>query len=256
MLNDITPVILTFNEQQNIARTLSQLSWATDIVVVDSGSTDSTREILRDFENVRVFERVFDTHATQWNYAMTDTEIKSDWVLALDADYVLSRELVEEIRAINPSSETIGYLVKFSYCIAGKPLRGSLYPPVNVLFRKDAANFIQDGHTHRVKLAGSFDKLNSVIFHDDRKPLKHWIKSQKNYAALEAELISSSPFSKLDWPDRIRKFIIFAPILAPLYALFAKGVVINGVRGLRYAGERFIAEFLLSLNLLEKLFKK
>ena len=93
----ITPVILTFNEAPNIARTLGKLGWARDIVVVDSGSTDATLGIAGQFANVRVFHRDFESHAAQWTYALTRTGIATDWVLALDADYVLSDALVEEL---------------------------------------------------------------------------------------------------------------------------------------------------------------
>lgn len=65
MLDQITPVLLAYNEEQNIARTLSHLTWAKDVVVVDSGSTDGTLERLERFSNVRVFSRRFDTHAAQ-----------------------------------------------------------------------------------------------------------------------------------------------------------------------------------------------
>ena len=54
MLNEITPVLLTFNEAANIGRTLSCLTWAKDIVIVDSGSTDETISIVARFPQVRV----------------------------------------------------------------------------------------------------------------------------------------------------------------------------------------------------------
>src|SRR5262249_31194477 len=90
MLEHITPVVLTFNEEQNIARTMSQLRWAKDIVVVDSGSTDEPLAMLTEFPNVRVFNRRFDPHATQWRYGVEETQITTDWILRLDADYQLS----------------------------------------------------------------------------------------------------------------------------------------------------------------------
>ena len=57
MLDHITPVLLTYNEEQNIGRTLSRLKWAKDVVVVDSGSTDRTLTIIAAYPNVRVFKR-------------------------------------------------------------------------------------------------------------------------------------------------------------------------------------------------------
>src|SRR5258708_5729935 len=97
MLDEITPVLLTYNEEQNIGRTLSRLGWAKDIIVVDSGSTDRTLAILAACSNVRMFNRRFDTHANQWRYAIEETQIATDWILRLDADYQLSDALVSEL---------------------------------------------------------------------------------------------------------------------------------------------------------------
>src|SRR5512143_2622752 len=94
MPDRITPLILTWNEEANIARTLDKLRWAREVVVVDSGSTDGTRAICESFPNVRVVVRPFDSHAAQWNFGLKETGIVSDWVLALDADYVLTDDLV------------------------------------------------------------------------------------------------------------------------------------------------------------------
>ena len=83
MIQQVTPLILTFNEAPNIARTLDRLSWAGDVVVVDSFSTDETGAILARFPNVRVFQRAFDTHAQQWNFALGETGIATPWIVAL-----------------------------------------------------------------------------------------------------------------------------------------------------------------------------
>ena len=102
MTSAITPLVLTFNEAPNIARTLSRLSWAKDIVVVDSCSTDGTREIAAAHPGVRVFQHAFTTHAEQWNFGLQETGIATEWVLALDADFVLSDELIGELGAMAP----------------------------------------------------------------------------------------------------------------------------------------------------------
>src|SRR5436189_3314309 len=97
MLDHITPVLLTFNEEPNIARTLARLEWAKDIVVVDSGSTDATRAILAKFPNVRVFDRRFESHANQWRFATEETQIGTSWILRLDADYEVLKPLIMEL---------------------------------------------------------------------------------------------------------------------------------------------------------------
>jgi glycosyltransferase involved in cell wall biosynthesis len=81
ILEKITPLILTYNEENNISRTLEKLKWASKIIVIDSYSTDKTLEILSQYPQVEVFPRKFDTHATQWNYGLE--KVVTEWVLSL-----------------------------------------------------------------------------------------------------------------------------------------------------------------------------
>ena len=134
MLDQITPVILTYNEAPNIGRTLERLAWARDIVVVDSFSDDETLAIVDGTPRVRIFQREFDCHENQWNFALAETGISSEWVLALDADYLLTPELVTELDALRPEPGIAGYRARFVYCVNGRRLRGSAYPPVTVLY--------------------------------------------------------------------------------------------------------------------------
>src|SRR5215203_4211762 len=145
MLDQITPLILTYNEAPNIARALGGLSWAREIVVVDSFSDDETVHIANTFPNVRVVQRAFDCHRNQWEFGLTESGISTPWVLALDADYVVSNDLVAELEKLQPDTHTAGYRAKFVYCINGKQLRSGIYPPVTVLYRRESASYIQDG---------------------------------------------------------------------------------------------------------------
>ena len=122
MLEQITPLILTYNEAPNIARVLEKLRWARRIVVLDSGSDDTTAEIARGFANVELYQRRFDTHARQWNFGLQECGIDSEWVLALDADYVLTDSLVAELRSLQPGTEVSGFRARFRYLVSGRPL--------------------------------------------------------------------------------------------------------------------------------------
>src|SRR6185295_16127350 len=108
MLDQITPLILTYNEAPNIARSLAALTWANDIVVVDSFSDDDTVAIAKLVPHVRVFQRAFDNHRNQWEFGLQETGISTPWVLALDADYVVSNELANELEHLRPSVVTVG----------------------------------------------------------------------------------------------------------------------------------------------------
>src|ERR1051325_5963665 len=132
MLDQITPLVLTYNEAANIGRTLEQLRWAKDIVVVDSFSNDQTLEIAANFPQVRVYQREFDTHEHQWNFGLSETGISSEWVLALDADYVLTEEFSAALRTLHAQPDVNGYRARFIYCINGKRLKSGVYPPVTV----------------------------------------------------------------------------------------------------------------------------
>ena len=109
MLADITPVILTYNEAANIGRSLERLAWAREVVVVDSGSTDETLAIAARFSNVRTVHRPFDTHAEQWRFATGETGVATDWVLRLDADYLMDQALHDEIAALAPVADLAAY---------------------------------------------------------------------------------------------------------------------------------------------------
>src|SRR5258705_4385454 len=126
MLDQITPLILTYNEAPNIARTLEKLRWARDIVVVDSFSNDDTAEIAKSFSSVRLHQREFDSHQNQWNFGLRETGLTTPWVLALDADYVLTDEFIAELKLLQPDTATSGYRAHFIYCIKGKRLRSGI----------------------------------------------------------------------------------------------------------------------------------
>src|SRR6516165_2599530 len=88
VIDGITPILITFNEAPNIARTLDKLTWARRIVLVDSGSTDGTLEILARYPRIALFSRAFDNFADQCNFGLAQVQTK--WALSLDADYELS----------------------------------------------------------------------------------------------------------------------------------------------------------------------
>ncbi|MEK6285239.1 MAG: glycosyltransferase family 2 protein [Acidobacteriota bacterium] len=253
MLDQITPVILTYNEAPNIGRTLEQLQWARDIVVVDSFSDDETLAVAGRTSQTRVVQREFDCHESQWNFALNETGIASEWVLALDADFVLTPELVEELSKLTPGGETAGYRARFVYCVSGRPLRGSAYPPVTVLFRRDGASYLQDGHTQRVLVQGEVVDLRAPILHDDRKSFDRWLRSQARYMKLEAAKLGQSAWGDLEWADRLRKTRILAPFAVLFYCLFIKGAILDGRAGFYYAFQRLLSELILSLYLIEAL---
>jgi glycosyltransferase involved in cell wall biosynthesis len=248
MLAQITPLVITYNEACNIQRTVEKLSWARRIVVVDSGSTDGTLDILARYEPVEIVSRPFDDFAGQCNFGLS--QIGSPWVLSLDADYVLTDELIDEIDALRPDPTTMGYRSSFIYCIQGRPLRGSLYPPRVVLYRTQSARYAQKGHAHRLEIGGTIEPLRGQIRHDDRKPLARWLESQRTYARTEADhLLGGAPVRGV---DRLRRMAWPAPIAVMFYVLIVKRCALDGWPGWYYALQRLIAEAVLALEIVER----
>lgn len=250
MLGKITPLILTYNEAPNIDRTLQQLTWANQIIIIDSYSTDETLEIISKYPQAQVFQRQFDTHATQWNYGLE--QVSTEWVLSLDADYYLTDELIAELKQLKRDRAIDGYFIHFKYCVFGKPLRGTILPPRQALFRKAKSTYIDDGHTQLLQVKGNSATLNNYIYHDDRKPLSRWLWAQDRYMKIEVKKLLTTPASELSLGDKIRQQKIIAPFIIFFYCLILKQGIFDGWAGWYYAFQRMLAETLLSIRLIEQ----
>jgi len=250
-LDEITVLVLTYNEAQNIERTLTALSRFRYVVVLDSGSNDETAAIVESFANTRLVTRPFDTHSNQWNFGINECGIETPWVLALDADYNLPKALVDEISNLVPG-QNVGYEASFDYSVFGRLLKGTLYPPVTVLFRKEAAHYVQGGHTQRLQTNGELGRLRTRIIHDDRKPLSRWFVSQQKYAKLEADFLFQTPKEKLRFTDRLRRSGWPTPIIILIYTLLVNRCIFDGWAGWYYALQRMIAEGMIAAEVLDR----
>jgi len=245
----VTAMVITYNEEVNLRSCLDALRWVPRILVIDSGSTDATLDIARQYPQVEIVERPFDDFATQCNFGLA--RIETRWVLSLDADYELSESLVTEIAALREGN-VAGYSAAFIYRMYGRPLRGSLYPPRVVLYRKDAAAYRNEGHAHRVGIAGRVANLRGRILLDDRKPLARWLQSQQRYARCEADYLLATPRASLGRVDRIRLMGWPAPILVFFYTLVGKRCALDGWAGWLYVLQRTLAEVALALEIVDR----
>ncbi len=249
-IEEITVLLLTYNEQENIGNVLKKLSWAKQILVIDSGSTDDTLRLLEETPNLRYLYRKFDSFAQQCNFGLA--QIKTDWVLSLDADYLLSDALIEEIQHLDPDPEIAGYRVGFIYAVYGKPLRGTIYPPRTVLYRRRAAHYVDEGHGHRVSIAGRVSDLQGKIIHDDRKPLDRWFSAQCTYARREADYLEQLEAGEGDRADQLRKKLWLMPGIVFFYTLLYKGCILDGWPGWFYVMQRTLVEFMIAVALLDR----
>jgi len=212
-LSLVTPMVLTYNEEVNIDRVLTNLTWAERVLVIDSFSTDNTLDILKKYPNVHLVQRKFDSFAAQCNYGLG--LISTDWVLSLDADYVLTSEFIAEVKRILDNPKHKAYQSEFKFCVFGKPLRSDNTTARTVLYRTEDAYYINTGHQHRIQLAHEVGNIKSKILHDDRKSLSRWLGAQDRYLKIEARL----------W--------------------------LNGWRGWFYTMQRTLVEILLAIRMIE-----
>lgn len=250
-LDQITPLLITYNEDANIGRTLEGLLWAQRIVVVDSGSTDRTLELLAAMPQVEVVHRVFDSFAAQCTFGLG--LVHTPWCLSLDADHCLTPAFQAELVALIPTipSDVSAIRCPFRYLVAGKPLRGTLLPPRFSLIRPNGGVYVDDGHAHHFVPRSRTLTMQEPLLHDDRKPLSRWLSSQQRYLHQEASKLLTTPRYQLSFQDRIRKRKVIAPFAVLILCLIWHRGLLDGWRGWFYAFQRMYAELLLSLMLWE-----
>ncbi|NCD68391.1 glycosyltransferase family 2 protein [Mucilaginibacter agri] len=242
-------LILTKNEEPNLKRVLDKLTWLDKVVVLDSFSTDGTLKIAAQYPNLQVHQRIFDTHANQWNYGLDLLETK--WVLSLDSDYVLPEDFIAETKQIIATGEKAAYEAGFEFLVFGHRLKRNNTQPRPVLFTKADCRYFDDGHTQRLRINGETGSYKTLIWHDDRKALTRWLSNQSGYSLKECKMLLETDNSKLGLNSKLRKTKIFAPFLVFFYCLFAKGLIFKGWAGWHYTLQRTMVEMLLAIRLIE-----
>lgn len=246
-------LILTKNEEPNISRVLDKLQWLEKVLILDSHSTDNTIAIVESYPNVEVAYRNFDSFARQCNYGLS--VMNSEWVLSLDADYVLTDGFIEETKEILSANDPdiSAVFARFEFLIHGRELRGNNTTPRAVLFRRSRCSYFDDGHAHRLQINGETAEYKSKILHDDRKSLSRWLSNQDSYSRKECDkLLDISDPASMSVINKIRRTKVFSPILVFFYCLFVKGLFLNGWAGWYYTMQRTMVEMLFALRLIEE----
>ena len=221
MRPSITATVISFNENEKIRDCLRSLSWVDEIVVVDSGSTDGTVEIAKSFGAHVVF-RPFDTFASQKNTAASLAS--NDWILNLDADERVSRDLY---RAISEATFDVdAYDIPRVGDFLGRPVRPMhraspelhtrLYDRRRCAFNSVAVHEVVTGYRVKGQLAGD-------LLHEGFRSLENLIGRFNTYSSL---LVEETPHTR---PSVMR--LLLRPIARLLWGLFVRGAVMDGQRG-------------------------
>jgi glycosyltransferase involved in cell wall biosynthesis len=201
----LSVAIITLNEESNLARTLSSVQFADEIIVVDSGSTDRTCEIAASFK-AKLYLEPWKGFAAQKNSAIE--KCTGTWILSLDADEELTPELQAEIRTLLPYEPVIdAYLLRRRNLFLGRWIRhGGYYPdPKLRLFRRHAANFapaarFTDRPVHEtMAFDGSLETLNGDLIHHAYPTIESYIDHMDRYSTLGAQIVVSKGKTSKSW---------------------------------------------------------
>lgn len=206
---DITVIILTYNEEKHIDRCIHSISdTAKEIFIVDSFSSDQTVEIAKSL-GASVWQREFVNHAEQFNWALDNLPIQTEWVMRLDADEYLEPQLVAEIKQVLPqlSDDVHGVYLKRKVLFMGKWIRfGGFYPHILLrIWRRGRARSEQrwmDEHI-MVQPGSKTINLRQNMVDDNHKGITFWINKHNSYATREMVEMLNEKYSLLPHDDSI-----------------------------------------------------
>ena len=212
--SSVAAIILTKNEEQNIADCLKGLIGADEIIIVDSNSSDRTREIASRYTDKIYVKEIDDGFGAQRNFAIEKAH--TEWILFIDADERVSQELWEEIvRSITTEKYNI-YLLPRLTIFLGKPIYhcGWFEPDNGRLFRKGYARY-NNSYVHEElifeEVAG---RLSNSLYHKTYRDASHHLEKLNLYTSLTAEDFYKKGvrlrFSNYMWYFVIKPLLVFA----------------------------------------------
>jgi glycosyltransferase involved in cell wall biosynthesis len=266
----ISALVLTLNEEVNIARCLRSLTWCDDVVVLDSYSTDRTIEIARSF-NARVVQRSFDNWSNHQNWANQNISFKHPWVYYSDADEVIPVDLRNEMLDVvsRADDSCAAYRLRYRNFFRGRWIRHcGIYPVwVTRLFRPQRIKWERlvnpvasvDGAVGNLK--GHFEHYSFS------KGMSAWFQKHNHYSDYEAlETIRSLSGDQIDWRKLLPhvnsaerrltlKKLSFRlpgrPLLRFVYMYLVRLGFLDGLPGLHYCILLSIYEYMIVLKVRE-----
>lgn len=225
----LSVTIITLNEEKNIARAIQSVKGlAQEVLVVDSGSQDRTKEIARDL-GARVLENPWPGYGQQKNFAQNQTTY--DWVLNIDADEELSRELALEIQNVleKESDKSVkGYLLpRLSFYLGQWIRHGGWYPNRQLrLANKKHAKWTEPDVHEELIVLGAVRPLNSDLLHYPFTDIQDQITTNLKFSRLGAERLKKDGKA----PSLFK--LLVKPIGKFLETFFLKCGFLDGVAGL------------------------
>lgn len=255
-LLDLSIIIPVKNEEKNLPGCIMAIGsdLAKTIVVIDSGSTDSTREIALNLKAQVIDFKWNGKFPKKRNWLLKNHPPKTKWVLFLDADEYLTEEFKTELRAkLNQEDDKVGYWLHYTIFFLGKKLKGGYPLRKLALFKVGAGEYEQidekqwsnldmEVHEHPI-LKGEVGEIKSKIDHHDYRGVSHYIAKHNEYASWEAARFSqfmnqSDLRTSWTWKQRLKYKLLKSLLIGPAYffgSYFILGGFKDGARGFAFA---------------------
>jgi glycosyltransferase involved in cell wall biosynthesis len=187
-LSKLSVVIIVFNEEKNLRRTLDAISWADEIVVVDSGSTDDSKLICSHYPNCRVIRQPFLGYGPQKRFAVESADY--DWILSIDADEVPDREMQEAIKGLmlDGTGDRAGYYLSRRLAFMGREFRYGKESGNRILrlFDRRKANYTAAAVHEKVEATGPTGDVSGTLTHYSYSDLADYFRKFNEYTSLMA----------------------------------------------------------------------
>lgn len=217
----LSALIITLNEERNMKELLTDLAFAHEVIVVDSYSTDRTKDICLSFPNVKFIENKFENYTAQRNFAIDQASY--DWILFIDADERLTPELKKEIlETIVLEEPKSAYLLYRTFMFKKSKLRFSGWQTDKIfrLFHRQKARYTNERLVHeKLDVNGEIGKLKSKLIH----------YSYSDYQSYKAKMVAYGRLKAIEAKNRgiVPNFFHF--VIKPLYKFFYQYIIRLGI---------------------------
>ncbi|MFZ5448710.1 MAG: glycosyltransferase family 2 protein [Thermodesulfobacteriota bacterium] len=230
--------IIALNQEANIGECLASVSFADDIVVVDTGSTDRTLEVARSYTD-RVLTAPWQGFGRTKNYALD--QARGDWVFSLDTDERVPPELQDEIQAVVKANGPLaGYRVPRKNYFCGRWIRHlGWYPDYTLrLFRRDQGRFRDQGVHEEVMVAGPVGNLKTPLEHYSYRSVSEYVTRMDRYARLAA--LELAKRGRRPYPGEL----LYRPVLSFFHLYVLRRGFLEGATGYTLAALMSMYKFL------------
>ena len=258
----VTVIVSVKNEELNLPSCLENLKDFSEVIVVDSMSTDKTPEIVKEF-GFKLVNFIWDgKFPKKRNWTLDNLNLKNDWVLFLDADEYLTEQFIKEVSEKIIQNTHSGYWLYYNNFFMSKEQKYGLKMRKLALFKKGIGRFekiAEDNwshldmeiHEHPI-IKGSVGQFKSTILHKDYKGLEHYIARHNAYSSWEAKRFMSlkkDKVKKLTLRQKFKYILIQTGLLPYLYFIATyifKGGILDGLSGFYFA--RFKSNYFLQIQ--------